>query len=367
MKIKIAERLHPFSHRPGVQCPIPLSTWQATINPTRIILQKIDDSTQSFILDLGLRGPLKDFTAEVDLEKGRIRVFGSTATGYLRYEIRRSSNGILFTFEKLPSLSLKCTFHEKAIVYQLTEKETLLVPIPPETAPSAIPTERLSLGMHKSQDWDMMMRRFDLKEIFPIFMRLGAMVPSIQAPRNSSGTFALLNAFQSACASRAKLEVHAACEEWLLASFAGILIPTLDDPLFQGIIPPSETVLENCSTLSHLIEGSRMIRSLFFQETELNWEILPCLLPAFASGRLINLATQHEEVLSIEWSKHQLKKIVIQTRFPRIQAFQFPKEIQSFRLRKSLQEKGRVLQIQSDQIALDLPEYAQLFLDCFKK
>lgn len=367
MKITIAERLHPFSHRPGVRCPLPLSTWQATFYPTRIILQKIDTPSQRFTLDLALQGPMKDFTAEVDLEKGVIRVFGSTPLGYLFYEVRRSSDGILFTFEKVPSSSLNCTIHGKAIAYQLGEKETLLVPIPLENALAAIPAERLSLGMHKSQDWDMVLRRFDLKEIFPIFMRLGAMVPSVHAPRSSSGTFAVLNAFQSACASRAKLEVHAVCEQWLLASFTGILVPTLDDPLFQGILPPCETIQENSSPLPHLIEGARLIRSLFFQESEQHWEVLPCLLPAFAAGRLIHLATQHEETLSIEWSKHQLKKVIIQTRAPRSQVLRFPKEIHSFRLRKSLNEKGKVLELQGDQIALDLPGQTQLFLDCFKK
>lgn len=367
MKITIAERLHPFSHRPGTQCPLPLSTWQATIFPTRIVLQKIDAPSQSFTLDFAIQGPMKDFTAEIDLEKAVLRVFGSTTSGYLRYEIRRSSDGILFTFEKIPSQTLNCTLQGKAISYQLGEKETLLIPVPAEAAPVSIPAERLSLGMHKSQDWDMVMRRFDLKEIFPVFMRLGAMVPSVPPTRSSSGTLELLNAFRTACASRAKLQAHAASEQWLLASFAGILVPTLNDTLFQGILPPSEASQENGSPLSHLIEGASLIRSLFFQETELHWEILTCLLPAFDSGRLINLATQNEETLSIEWSKHQLKKVIVQTRAPRTQVLRFPKEIHSFRLRKSLQEKGRVIELQSGQIALDLPAQGQLFLDCFKK
>lgn len=367
MKITIAERLHPFSHRPGTQCPIPLSTWQSTIYPTRIILQKIDKPSQSFILDLSLQGPMKDFTAEIDLEKAVVRVFGSTPAGYLRYEVRRSSDGILFTFEKIPGAVLNCTLQGKAVSYQVTQKETLLVPGPAEAAPAAIPTERLSLGMHKSQDWEMVLRRFDLREIFPVLLRLGAMVPSVHPLRSSSGTLGLLTAFQEACASRAKLQVHAACEQWLLASFAGILVPTLNDTLHQGILPSSAPVLEGPSAISHLIEGSQLVRSLFFNETEEHWEILPCLLPAFDSGRLINLSTQHEENISLEWSKHQIKKVMIQTRAPRTQVLRFPKEIRSLRLRKSLKEKGRVVDLQAGQTTIDLPAHAQLFLDCFKK
>lgn len=367
MKITIAERLHPFSHRPGTQCPIPLSTWQATIYPTRIILQKIDSPSQSFILDLAFQGPMKDFTAEIDLEKAVVRVFGSTPSGYLCYEVRRSTDGILFTFEKIPGDALNCTLQGKAVSYRITQKETLLVPVPVETAPAAIPTERLSLGMHKSQDWEMVLRRFDFKEIFPVFMRLGAMFPSVHPLRSSSGTLALLNAFQAACASRAKLQVHAACEQWLLASFAGILVPTFNDTLFQGILPSFESSQESGSLLSHLIEGANLIRSLFFQETEQHWEILPCLLPAFDSGRLINLAAQHEENISLEWSKHQIKKVIIQTRAPRAQLIRFPKEIRSLRLRKSLNEKGRVVDLQAGQATIDLPAHSQLLLDCFKK
>lgn len=365
MKISIAERLHPFSHRPGAQCVLPLSSWQAILYPTRILLQKVGVPSQHVILDLSVEGPVKDFTVELELEKGMIRVFGQAQKGFLRYEIRRSAEGILLTFEKLPAATLQCSVSGQTA--SLVEKGTFLIPLPAETESAAIPATRLSLGMHKAQDWDLVLRRFDLREILPILMRLGAMIPSAAAPCQSSGTFALLNTFQSACASRNKLQVHAACERWLQASFTGILVPTLNDTLFQGILPSSEQTVENSALLAHLTNGSRLISSLFFQQTPEHWEILPCLLPAFAAGRLINLSTGTQDVLSIEWSKHQLKKLIIQPHQARTQILKFPKEISSFRLRKSQQEKGKVFHVEGGQVEIDLPASGQLLLDSFKK
>jgi hypothetical protein len=372
MKITIAERFHPFSHRPGTVCPLPLSTWQATIYPTRIILSKIDAPSHSFILDLALQGPVKEFTVELELEKGIIRVFGFMGKKSIRYEIRRHTDGILFTFEKIPTPSLQCNLLGKALSYQLVEKEPLLIPVPPEMTTVTIPTTRLSLGMHKAQDWEMVLRRFDLREILPILMRLGATIPSTATVQQPSGTLQLLHAFESACAARNKLEATASCEQWLRTSFTGILVPTLNDTLFQGILPSSAPVSENTSVLPHLIEGSRLVRSLFFEETQgpcekTQWEILPCLLPAFAAGRLLNLSTQHLDTLSIEWSKHQLKKMIIHTSQQRLQSLKFPKEIRSFRLRTSLKEKGKVYHLEGGCIELPLPAHTQLFLDCFKK
>ena len=367
MNIRIAQRFHPFSHRPGAICLIPFSTWAATIYPTRILLQHMDDKAEKLTLDLDILGPVKEFTIELDLERGLIRVFGHAMNGYLRYELQRVDEGILLTFQKTPSSHVSCTLHEKGAVYQLTARENLLLSVPNETAPVAIPTKRLSLGLHKKQDWEMVLRRFDLKEILPIIMRLGEMIPFQAHQRDVSGTLSLLNAFEAACNSHNKLEAQACCEQWLRASFTDLLLPALEDPLFQGIIPPCKSGAKKSLALRHLTEGSRLILSLFFKENERGWEILPCLLPLFHSGRLIDLTTQSEEKISMEWSKHQLKKVAIQTHLQRIQSLSFPKEIRSFRLRKSLREKGKTILAQGGRVDLNLPANSQLLLDCFKK
>jgi hypothetical protein len=367
MKMTIAQRFHPFSHRPGNPCLLPLSTWKAIIYPTRLFFQHIDDPSKAFTLDLALQGPVKGFTIAVDLERGRIRVFGTTPKGYFSYAISRSSEGILFTFEKVPLAFLDCMSSSDKISRRLSNQETLLIRVPPEAASAAIPATRLSLGMHKSQDWDLVLRRFDLKEMLPFLMRFGATLPTLSIRQETFGTFALLNQFRKACQSANKLEALIACEQWLRGSFTGILMPTLNDSLFQGLIPFQDSIPENHSALPHLIEGSHLIRSLFFQEKEEYWEFLPCLLPIFDSGRMIQLMTEQKEILAIEWSKHQIKKVVIHTHNQRKQVLKFPKEIRSFRFRQSLREKGITINLQTNRFELDLPPRVHLFLDRFKK
>ncbi len=367
MKISIAERIHPFSHRPGVQCLLPLSTWKAVVYPTRLVLQKMDDLSQVASFDLKIEGPLSEFTVEMDLEKGVLRVFGRAKHGFLRYEVSRSSEGILLTFEKIPSAVIEVFWLEKKKIEEVVEKGSLVIPLQKEAFPVTVPKVRLSLGMHKAQDWDLVLRRFDLKEILPVVMRLGSMIPATSNLDRFCGTFKLLDAFQKASAAHCKLEAYEACRRWLQASFTGILVPTLTDTLFQGILPDCEAAPDSFVSLFHLSLGYRAVLDLFFQEGASQWEILPCLLPAFASGRLVHLSTQGQETLSIEWSKHQLSKMIVQTRQARRQALKFPKEIRSFRVRANLKEKGRVLSVDAGCAQLDLPESSQLFLDRFQK
>lgn len=366
MKIAIAQRLHPFSHRMGTACPIPLSTWQATVYPCRIIFQKIVDPSQTYILDLCLQGPIKDFTVELDLEKALIRVFGKTAAGYFRYEISRSSDGIQLWFEKLSHTPLQCTLQGKSISYQIEEKQKILISLPPEERSMHPVIERLSLGSHKSQDWDLVLRRFDLKEILPSLMRLGDLIPPQPVSDSQEGSLSLLKNFAQQVILRNKLETISTCEKWLLASFTGIFTPTLQDPFFQGIFP-SGPIKNHPVVVQHLTEGSALIRSLFFEQTVTSWDILPCLLPIFDAGRFTDLKTESGEQLSFEWSKHQLKKLIITTKEARQQTIGFPKELRSFRLRQSRKEKGKVYHLKDHQVVLDLPPNSVLWLDCFKK
>ncbi len=367
MKITIAERLHPFSHRPGAKLPLPLSSWQAQIFPTRICFQNLAGVASSFSLELLVKGPFKEFTAELDLERGCIRVFGVGKEGYLRYEIARTSDGILFKFEKLPGKTLKCARLDNRMDYEVTEKGTFLIPVAVECAVKQVPQIRLSLGMHKSQDWELLKRRSDLKELFPILMRLGEMVPCKEEALEPVGTMKLLDKCMHVLKERDKLKLADACEQWIQTAFSSVFAPRLADTEFQGILPPGEVVPENHSPLPLLTQGARLIKALFFAESEKCWDILPCLLPSFSAGRLAHVCAKQGEVLAMEWSKHQLKKLIVQTKQKRTVEIKLPKEIRSFRLRKSLKEKGQVKQIEGDTVALDLPEAAFLYLDCFKK
>jgi hypothetical protein len=89
------------------------------------------------------------FTVFLDLEKGQIDVDMALVSGsYIRYSIKATPDGIHLSSES-----------PKSDLYR---------------APQG---ERLSLGNHKAQDWDLVCRRLDLKEILPTWKRLGELTP----------------------------------------------------------------------------------------------------------------------------------------------------------------------------------------------
>ncbi len=122
MKISIAQRLRPFSHRPGTSCLVPGTAWQVTAFPTLLQFYNLQTGEErEEVLSGG-----KSFTLTQDLERGEVRVG--------RHVIKLG---------KLPAS-----------------------------------IERLSLGSHKALDWDLCRRRLDLADILPVWFRLGQMVPS---------------------------------------------------------------------------------------------------------------------------------------------------------------------------------------------
>ncbi len=348
MKISIARRLRPFIHRPGVWCVLPWSTWQVRIFPTRVDFQPIGGNQPIHTLEIPLVGPVSPFTVEIDLERGFICVFGQSLKGYFRYEISRSSLGICFRWDKpIGGMNIET-------VIPVEEPS-----IPKKTLP------RLSMGVHKAQNWDAVVRRADPREWFPFLLRLGQMIPCTEESPAPIGTLRLFHACQAAAEAGDRLSLTQLCQQWWKTAFSGVLVPRLVDEECQGILP-TEEVPKSLSPLSLLSAGSRWMQSLFFQEEEAHWDILPCLLPSFVSGRLTDLWTSHQDHLCLEWSKHRLQKMIICSRSRMTRTLQLPKGIRTCRMRQSRQDPGRTLTVEDRLISIDLSVDRPCFLDRFK-
>ena len=181
MRITIAQRLRPFSHTPGACCLLSGSVLRFQFFPTKIVIDDLSGPTPREVtyLDLNLTGPVKDFTVQQDLEKGMLRVWGHYKEGFVRYSIAAGTEPCSFIFkvEKSPksgvrSETLNKTLHAKEMLCFLNGDivSELLSSTPKEHC-------RLSLGSHKAQDWYLVQRRADLQEIFPVWHRLGKMLP----------------------------------------------------------------------------------------------------------------------------------------------------------------------------------------------
>lgn len=323
MRITIAQRLRPFCHLPGTACPIPFTRWQVQAFAEMIALKDLVTAEEK-VYPLGWKGPVWDFTVELDLEKGCVRLFGHTADGYRSLTISAAEGGLKLGDELI---SVDGIFAKKAV-------------------------ERLSLGSHRQLDWELVKRRRDLTESLPVWFRLGQMVPEVAAPK--VGTASLLQDVP-------KLEVVSQLTKLFYAGFSSLLSPRLIDDDRQGIVPQ----MDSCSScpLILLWQGASLIRSLFFTEEENDFSFLPCLPPEFHAGRFIDIRTTQGDCLEMEWAKKSLHKVVIRPGSSRSVRIKAQKPLTSFRLRYNLRERGKRFSLTQP---LHLEEGKPVMLDRFE-
>lgn len=314
MRIEIAQKYRPFSHRPGIRFLIPMSEWEVQIFPSKLFFQNLGSSQKEELI-LPIQGPVRHFTALLDLERGRIEVSGQDKKGHFRYLLTPDK----LQFEKGESYALPF----------ITKRE-----IP-------VSEEKLSLGVHKKQDWEMIERRLMLEEILPLWLRLAAWIPQ---PGKSAVHPVLKEDFKTL----------------FQLAFVGMLSPRLEDENFHGV---EIEKVKGVHPLSILHASARQIRELFFLEEGSSWSILPNLPKELHSGRFIQIQTEAGDRLALEWTKKQIKKMVIRAHTDRIIHLHLQKGIGSFRVRENARGKGKILKRDEP---LQLRKGVTLFLDQFR-
>ncbi len=289
---------------------IPYTTWEVEVFPTKLKFRNLSNGKIEE-RDVPVQGAVKNFTILLDLEKGKLEVFGTGKEGYFRYTIDE---------EKFPFL--------------LRQKQPVC-------------KKRLSLGNHKKQDWELIQKRCDLAEIFPFWLRLAALIPEVPLPKKGVGTTVLLE--------EGKLM------ETFQAAFQGILSPRLEDENHLGLIP-EETIPASFSPIGIIHEGARQIQNLFFVEEKNKWHFLPSLPKELHAGRFIFVETVDGDVIHLEWSKKELKGVIIDPAKTRSIDLVLQSSLKSFRIRKSLRQRG--VKANRNQ-PLELVEKQRLYLDQF--
>lgn len=297
MTIKIRAKLRPFSHTPGAACVIPGTCSVIEAFPTRL---RIDGRE----VLLNLTGPVKGFTLQQDLERHCVFVFGTAKEGYFRLRV----DGGRIQVEKGPL-------------------DDVQIPILCE--PNA-PFERLSLGSHKTQDWDSVQKRCDLKEILPILFCLGQKLPPIP-PQKLTGTARLLEFPED------RKELAEALESFVKAAFTQILVPRLIDDQYQGLAP-DEAAAGNRFFL--LQEGAKRIRALFFHQNERRLALLPNLPIPFDAGRMIGIKAPGIGEIDFEWSKKSLRRLILRASTSGEVLFDLQSAIKTFRVGKRRRQKA---------------------------
>lgn len=340
--IKIAERLKPYSHVPGTLCILVGSSYQIQVFPTRLRIFDLAHSEPKFLTELifELHGPVEDFTIQNDLEKGELRVWGKTPMGFIRYSLKAHLNGpgLNLAFEKIPSIEIN-VFHD-GVLKTVQAKESFSLFNLPSNMPieffQPVSIERLSLGNHKAQDWELVHRRLDLTEILPVWHRLGQLTPQPIYNNEIEGTFELLKECRDGLALNQPEKLVQSWTNLYRAGMQGILVPRLLDEQFQGLIH-SQTKAA-VSPLGLLTESAKLIRKFFIQVRESGIEILPALPPEFHCGRLIDIPFE-EGNMSFEWSKKVIRRLEVCMNQDSEITFHF-KHVKHYRVRKNMNEKG---------------------------
>ncbi|WP_213105684.1 hypothetical protein [Candidatus Protochlamydia amoebophila] len=305
--IKIAERLRPFSHQSGTLCLIPMSSFAVQVFPCLIRLFRWDLPTPQLVNEyhIFLKGPVEDFTIQTDLEKGKILVWGKTAFGPIRYIITSTSTGISLMLDRSSEQGIVFKNQNKE-QYVLKGKSMYLIEMMQRLEHPSL--ERLSLGNHKRQDWDLIKRRLDLTEIFPIWYSLGQWIPTslgINKPLEEMGChFRKIEEIISQNQSDQAVPIW---KQIFQATFQGILVPFWKDEFFQGVI--DQTISPVCSPLALLKKGMHLMQRHFIQQEFNHIYLLPVLPPEFHCGRLLSIKLAEQGLLNMEWTKKVIRQV----------------------------------------------------------
>lgn len=327
MKISIVDRLRAFSHNPGHEVMIPGTDLKVRVFPTRLECLDLYGVKKGFF-SWDVKGPVFPFTVEQDLEKSCVRIYGESVKGYFRFLLKQEEDKIIVCIEKAPVENIDCKQDKIILVENVLVKKDHA-------------TERLFLGNTKQKDVDFMRRRRDLSEILPFWFFLGQMTPEVK--EEPGEMMRLLDQISSRIENKDK-SVDFFLLSAYLAGLSSGFVPRAQDEEFQGIVRVEKK--EGLSAMSFLSMGSFLIRSLFFQEKMGVYHFLPCLPSKFPAGKMVGIKTSDGNIIDIEWTKHQMRRICI---FPQKDGeirFTFPFGIKRYRVRKNLKDRGSIRQIE---------------------
>jgi hypothetical protein len=296
LKISVAVRYHPFSHDPGASCLLPRTCCAIEAFPTLLRLGSLE-------IPLKISGPVREFTLQQDLEKGCVFVWGIAQEGRFRFRLEAEEGMLNLNPEKAP----------EGMFTQFSWK------LPGPYCEPPMPLERISFGSHKSQDWDQVKRRADLKEILPVLFALSQWTPVVKSVPTAMSHL-----------------LDSSFESFFSAGFSGILNPRLIDEQFQGLLP-NEEIPDDALPCSLIAEAGKKIRSQLLKQAGSSI-ILPA--PLEFCGRMLHAHLEGIGLLDFEWTKGLVKRAILRAHQDAQLSLELPSVLRSFRLRTSLHEKG---------------------------
>ena len=307
--IEIREQYKYFTHLPGKESVIPLCEVLVRAFPTKIVVGEVE-------IDLLVEGPVADFTHLLDMEKGRVEVFGKTGSGYYHLYLFAHEEEVLLKLHRGEGIDL--LIDGKRVSLQKKEKLSLLKTTTVEK-PACL--EKISFGCAKKplleKGIDRRTKAFALAQMIP----------------EQEGK---------------ELELEE-IEPFLVDLFA----PKKEDVFHQGIgrldVPP----------FSLFTSLYQKMKSFLVEEQEGEILILPQGKKLPIAGRAKNIGC-HFGTFDILWKKGRAIQLVI---FPQQDGeilFTFPGRFKQFRVKEKPNTKGATF---SAGEKIQLKKGAPLYLD----
>ncbi|MEG0037218.1 MAG: hypothetical protein RSB82_02100 [Victivallaceae bacterium] len=325
--LRLKQHFKPFSLLPGELYQIPGSRLFAQVFPSLIRIFNEKNHLLSEV-PIDTDGSLKCFSVMQDLHRGGLTLF----SGSNRYAV--SGIGKVLKSRSQPVTKLDSRF--------------------------------LSFGIHKKQDWQMIYRRRDVKEILPLWFRMGLITPGSDADESDRVG---IPDFLEECFDYRRTDDYCSdrmlfmIEQLFSFGFGNCLVPQRYDRFHRGIFKEFQDITEMPLTI--LCRGASLIESLIYSRKDNRIEFLKKLPGKFVCGKLFGVV--HEGFLSfdLEWTKKRIGMIRLKGLSDTEAFFSFPLDIKQFRLRKEkTRDKGRILKA-GEPIAIN--SGITYLLDCFEK
>jgi hypothetical protein len=355
--IEINQRYCPFSHRLGVCCLLPGSSYALRFYPGKIELYQWEHSQKLAVetFTLSVIGPVQKFTVQQDLERQQVFVSMQTQEGYLSYLIKAKEGKPLLELKKAPGDFLEVEHYGVKVkeCFSLIDK----VNVEP-VSPVYNNWERLSFGSHKSPCWEKLYERQTNNELFPYWFHLGQQY-NIGGEVEVEGS--LLGECHQVVLDKDVMQVEPAFQRLFKALFHDMFLPYSHDQAFQGILTPTS---QETSPLQILTKSASLIRSQLISYEKETLYLLPCLSPEFHCGRFVNVSIKKLGKVSLQWSKKLLNRCVLDVEENKDCHLHLQSGIRSFRLRKDKKDKGVIVSVDE---TLSLSAGKKYILDRFEK
>jgi hypothetical protein len=328
LKIKIRNDLYPYTFSFNKDILLTNTNYLVKVFPSLLIFRDINNKKE-FEVELDIKGPVKDFRVIQDLKRGLLSISFFSLDDFISFKILTSDNAAI-VFEKIKSNILNIKIDNTSFI--ASSKKSYDLPIKIVSNLSA--QEKLSFGNHKKQEIDQINQREDLLEFIPFIYGLSQFF-DIKKSFNINFFIEL----EKKIDSKQKDNLEEAFLNIKKAFFYDFFVPRNFDFDYQNIFFEN---LKNIESIYILKEYARLIRKTLISEENNLLNILPCLTKQFFCGRMINIHQSFCD-LDIEWSKKLIKKMIVKPFLDKEISFKFQTKIKTFRLKKSLKEKGEIL------------------------